>query len=435
MDEITGFVGSSPASREAGEGPVLREDRVREIVSRLERGEGVKTISRELGVDRKTVKRWRRLGGWQPRARGKRPRAMDAFAGFVEQRGPEVGWNGAVLLRELQGQGFTGGYLQVQRFVRPLRDAKRWASVATVRFETEPGQQAQVDYGQLRVWIAERLERVHLFVLTLGYSRRLFVQAFRDEKLGSLLEGHEQAFRHFGGVPLEGLYDNPRTVTLGREAGRVLWHPVFEDFARYWGFTPRVCQPYRAQTKGKVESGVKYVKRNALAGRRFHSWEELVAWLAQWSVEVADVRIHGTTHARPIDRFAAEGLTPIGSRTPYRFEQVRHRIVPPDALVSIAASRYSVPVRFVGETVHVHETASHYEIYHRDTTLIACHAKSGRHAVVMEPEHYAGLLRPGARLEEPRPPRFDPVFLALGGEVAIRGLDTYATAAGQGGAR
>ena len=97
MDELTGFVGSSPASRKAREGPVLGEDRVREIVSRLERGEGNRTISRDLGVDRKTVKRWRRLGDWQPRVRGKRPRALDGYAGFLEQRGPEVGWNGSVL--------------------------------------------------------------------------------------------------------------------------------------------------------------------------------------------------------------------------------------------------------------------------------------------------------------------------------------------------
>lgn len=313
-----------------------------------------------------------------------------------------------MLLRELRDLGFEGGYLQVQRFVRPLRDAKRWTSVATVRFETEPGRQAQVDYGQMRVWIAERLERI---------------------------DGHERSFRHFGGVPLECLYDNPRTVTLGREKGRVLWHPVFEDFARYWGFTPRVCQPYRAQTKGKVESGVKYVKRNALAARRFHGFAELEAWLAQWSVEVADVRTHGTTFARPIDRFAAESLTAIGDRAPYRFERVRLRVVPPDALVSIAASRYSVPVRFVGETVRVHETADHYEIYHREVAPIARHAKVGRHAVVMEREHYRGLLRPGAKPGEVRPPRFHPRFLALGGDVAIRGLDTYAKGSGAGGGR
>jgi hypothetical protein len=140
--------------------------------------------------------------------------------------------------------------------------------------------------------------------------------------------------RHFGGVPLSCLYDNPRTLVLGRSEGKVLWHPRFEDFTRYWGFTPRACRPYRAQTKGKIENGVKYVKRNALAGRRFGSWEALNEWLFTWCVTVADQRIHGTTHEKPIERFVSEGLTAVGNRPAYRYEQVRVRKVPTDCLVS-----------------------------------------------------------------------------------------------------
>lgn len=209
-----------------------------------------------------------------------------------------------------------------------------------MRFETEPGEQAQVDYGQLQVWIGEQSETVHLFVFTLGYSRRLFTHGYRNERLATLLDGHECAVRHFGGVTLSCLYDNPRTLVLERRENKVLWHPLFEDFARYYGFTPRACQPYRARTKGKVESGVKYVKRNALAGRRFSSWEELNGWLERWSAEVADRRIHGTTHERPIDRFASEQLIPLGSRPPYRYERVRLRRVANDALVAVGAARY-----------------------------------------------------------------------------------------------
>jgi len=128
-------------------------------------------------------------------------------------------------------------------------------------------------------------EKVHLFVFTLGYSRRLYAHAYRHERLSSLLDGNERAFRQFGGVTLTCPYDNPRTRVLGRRENKVLWHPQFEDFARYYGFTPRACQPYRARTKGKVENGVKYVTRNALAGRRFR-------------------------------RFTHEQLTPLGTRRP-----------------------------------------------------------------------------------------------------------------------
>ena len=197
-------------------------------------------------------------------------------------------------------EGFTGGYQQVQRALQPVRTTRRWAARATVRFETAPGEQAQVDFGQLRVWIADVETPVHFFVFTLGFSRRAVAYAYRNERLDTLLDGHERALRHFGGVPLSCLYDNPRTITLGRSAGQVLWYPRFEDFARYYGFTPRACQPYRARTKGKVESGVKYVKRNALAGRRFPHWAALEAWLEEWAATVADRRVHGTTHERPI---------------------------------------------------------------------------------------------------------------------------------------
>ena len=255
MDDPQRDVGSTAATDTPVEGWMLREDIVREVLARLARGECVKAIARELGVDKKTIKRWRARGEWRPRTTAARAKAIDAYRLFLARRGPEVGWNGMVLHRELRTQGFTGGYQQVQRALQPVRTTRRWAARATVRFETAPGEQAQVDFGQLRVWIADVETPVHFFVFTLGFSRRAVAYAYRNERLDTLLDGHERALRHFGGVPLSCLYDNPRTITLGRSAGQVLWHPRFEDFARYYGFTPRACQPYRARTKGKVESG------------------------------------------------------------------------------------------------------------------------------------------------------------------------------------
>jgi transposase len=431
MEERLNQVVSQPIPAGVAEERMVRADLVREIVARAQRGEGAKRIARELGVDRKTVKRWLRLGAWQPRQYRTRPRPIDQFVAFAERRGPEVGWNGVVLYRELAGLGYAGSYQQVQRFLKPYRAKRKWSELATVRFETGPGEQAQVDYGQLQVWIGEQPATVHLFVFTLGYSRRLFTRGYTNEKLATLLDGHERALRHFGGVPLNCLYDNPRTLVLGRRENKVIWHPLFDDFARYYGFTPRACQPYRPQTKGKVESGVKYVKRNALAGRRFGSWEELNAWLERWSGEVADLRVHGTTHQRPIDRFASEGLTPLSSRPPYHYERVRQRRVANDALVAVGGARYSVPGAYVGRTVSVHERTDHYEIFHQEQ-LVARHRKTVRHSVVMEPQHYAGLLQLGRRPALPAPPRFDPNFGQLG-EVMVRDLALYEAASGAEG--
>ena len=433
MEDGLDRVVSLPTESSAAEERMLGADLVQEMVARRERGEGVKRIARELSVDRKTVKRWLRLGNWQPRQPRRLPKPVDQFAEFIERRAPEVGWNGVVLHRELTALGFTGTYQQVQRYLKPQRARRKWSELATVRFETGPGEQAQVDYGQLQVWIGTQRETVHLFVFTLGYSRRQFARGYPNERLATLLDGHEHAFRHFGGVTLGCLYDNPRNLVLGRRENKVLWHPQFEDFARYYAFTPHACQPYRARTKGKVESGVKYVKRNALAGRRFASWEELNDWLERWSAEVADLRIHGTTHERPIERFAREQLTPLANRPPYRYERVRLRRVANDALVAVGAARYSVPVEYVGVTVSVHEGTGYYEFFHQDR-IIARHAKAARHSVVMEPAHYAGLLRVNARAQAGAPPRFDPYFSGFG-EVMVRDLALYQAISEGGEAR
>jgi len=130
MEEQSDRVVSSSTPAGAAEERMLRADLVREMVARAQRGEGAKRIARELGVDRKTVKRWLRLGAWQPRRHQPRPRPIDGFVKFIEQRGPEGGWNGVVLYRELAGLGFTGSYQQVQRFLKPYRARRKWSELA-----------------------------------------------------------------------------------------------------------------------------------------------------------------------------------------------------------------------------------------------------------------------------------------------------------------
>ena len=141
---------------------------------------------------------------------------------------------------------------------------------------------------------------------------------------------------------------------------------------------------------------------------------------------MADVRIHGTTHERPLDRFAHEQLTPLGTRPPYRYERVRLRRVANDALVAVGAARYSVPAEYVGMLVSVQESAEHYEFFHQEK-LVARHQKAARHSVVMEPAHYAGLLRVSRAAALPPAPRFDPNFGRLG-EVMVRDLALYEVA-------
>src|SRR5712691_3311722 len=217
----------------------------------------IQAISELTGWDRKTIRKYMQAAGVVPEygPRSAQPSKIDAFKPYLEER-----------LREGRERNYAGSYTILTDWLRPQRSATR--VVAVRRFETAPGKQAQVDWGHLgTLEMAGQEQKLHGFTFTLGYSRRMVAEAALDQKLGTLLRLHEAAFQQIGGVPEEIRYGRMKTVWLGTdERGEIVWHPVFQDFARYGGFTPRLCRPYRAQTKGKVESGVKYVRRNFLCG-------------------------------------------------------------------------------------------------------------------------------------------------------------------------
>jgi hypothetical protein len=210
---------------------------------------------------------------------------------------------------------------------------------------------------------------------------------------------HEHAFEHFGGHTAEILYDRMRTVVIGSVEGKPRWNATFESFARHWGFEPRLCRPYRAQTKGKVESGVKYVKRNFLPGRVFRDLADFNAQLAAWQAEIADIRIHGTTHERPVDRFAREAAALVDTRGhPSYFQALRRsRVVAEDWLVAIDANRYSVPWRLIGKTVEVVRVGDCWQISHQGKVVAEHPVLAGRHQLCVDPAHGPGAVSRNAR--------------------------------------
>ena len=354
-------------------------------------------IAAQTGFDRKTIRKYLANPAQQPRygPRPKRPSQLEAYKTYIEERLSAGVWNVVVLLRELRERGYRGGYTVLKDYVQPKRDASRITAVR--RFETPPGRQAQVDWGHLGTLEINGEERkLSGFTFTLGYSRMMMAEAALDQKLGTLLRMHEAAFRELGGVPEEILYDRMKTVwTDLDERGEVIWNPVFLDFARYWGFTPKLCAPYRAQTKGKVESGVKYVRRNflcGLLGNEPDSLEDLNGRMRAWASSIANQRVHGTTHEQPVVRWEAERprLYPIGDRPPYPYSDDELRRVARDAYVSWEGSRYSVPWQFAGKDVWVRECASCIEVHH-GAERIAVHEHAGRHRVVTFADHHRGI--------------------------------------------
>ena len=406
-------------------------------INQLKRdGMSVLAISNLTGYDRKTIRKYlaepAAVPVYEPRPAS--ASKLEEFKPFLNERLNAGVWNAKVLLRELRRRNYTGGYTILTDWLRPLREAA--AVVAVRRFETSPGQQVQADWGHLGSITSEAGEQqLWGFTMTHGYSRKMTAEAATDQKLGTLLRMHEAAFQEWGGVPEEILYDRMRTIWTGTdERGEIIWNSVFLDFAEYWGFRPRLCRAYRAQTKGKIESGVKYVRRNFLCGLQGREPANLVDFNAElrcWVAEVADQRVHGTTHEQVLIRWQQdrESLQPTNGRQPYPYSDDEQRKVARDAYVSWQGSRYSVPWQYAGKEVWVREQNSAVEVRHGRERVALHAAAAKRHQVITQQQHHQGIplgsVRTGKTL----------VHLQQGAPtVEQRSLDAYEALA-TGGAR
>lgn len=434
LDETSETTKMRPQRDQSGEARMVDQERWAEI-RRLfhEERVSISEIGRRLDVDRKTVRRSLRQAAWQPYHRAAVAETrLTAHADFVRARAPQVHYSARILYQELRAsRDYTGSYETVKRFVAPLREVQLQADRALLRFETPPGHQSQIDWGQARVAFRASPQVVHVFVLTLGFSRRGFYYACADERLAQFLEAHERAFAHFGGHTREHLYDRPRTVCYADDTGRRLWNPTFKAFADYWGFEPRVCRPYRAQTKGKVESGVKYLKRNFLPGRTFVDVVDFQAQLDEWTATIADCRLHGTTHEPPITRFERERgqLVPLAGQSSFQQEARVSRIVAEDYLVSLETNRYSVPCRLIGQRVEVQRRGETVHIFHRDREVATHPALSGHHQFRILPEHGPGAIARTTRQRRSTVSGAGAVTRALP-EVEVRDLACYEAVCG-----
>lgn len=375
---------------------VLDNDIIQDIGNLRRLRWGSKRIARELGVARNTVLRYLR----NPDARvQRRPDGAKLTAAQLERAVglfETTAQGNAVVVHELLVQaGVQASLRTVQRAVAPRRREQATREATTVRFETAPGAQMQVDFGERRVVIGGTWQTVYFFVATMGYSRRLYVRASLSQRQDEWKLGLEDALRHFGGRPQVVVVDNAKALIRGHSAGQVVVNPAFEAYCRDRELAVFACRPYRARTKGKVESGVKYVKRNAIAGRSFASFAALQAHVAQWLVQ-ADRRVHGTTHERPIDRFEAaerQALRALHNPALVVTTQRLQRRVANDCYVDVDTVRYSVPHRLAREAVEVAMTQTEVVIW-RGKAEVARHRRSyERHAVVTTAEHFEGIAR------------------------------------------
>lgn len=321
------------------------------------RGMTISDIARETGHDRKTIRSILN-GPVNPPPQPRKPRAkkLDPFVPYLERRIDEGVLNCNKLFDEIRKQGYQGGKSSLKNFVQPYREARR--QEATMRFETLPGEQAQVDWGHFGfIEHHNTRRRLYAFVMTLGWSRASYLEFTVSADAAWWLRCHVHAFRYFGGIPRVVLHDNLKTAVLERDAdGTIHWNPRYLDFADYYGFTPKACQPYRAQTKGKVESGVRYVRGNFWPGLKYVDLIDLNGQARDWLDTTANVRIHGTTGEVPFSRLSLEALQPMGDKPDYDTSLITFRRATKDCFVSYDGNYYSVPAKYAKKTVELRET-------------------------------------------------------------------------------
>jgi transposase len=381
------------------EGVMQTPEEVAVMRQLLERGWSQRRIARELGLSRHTVSRYQKLGDWQPYDSSKRASQLDGHQDWLQQQFEQHHGNAEVVRQELlKHKGISVSLRTVERAVQAWRQELRQSRQATVRYETRPGQQLQADFGELWVLIGGVRTKVHICVLTLGYSRRQVVRVFRQQRQRHWLQALEEAFRFWDGVPEQVLVDNAKAlVTLHNpKTGELVINPVFGAFARHWGFTPKACWPHRPQTKGKDERGVGYVKRSGLAGHRFDTWGQMEGHLEWWNREIADLRIHGTTGEKPLERFQrseAGALLPLNGRPSYLAEQEFSRRVAKDCCVQVEGNWYSVPAALVRQSVTVQIRDQHVLI-RQGGRIVARHSRqaANQRSRQVIAGHWAGLV-------------------------------------------
>jgi len=405
---------------------VIKLGEVVMILDLHRQGLTVSAIARGLGVDRKTVRRCIARGLDTPvyGPRQPRDRLIDPFVPYLRERVVAYpGLTGRRLWRELRERGYQGGYTIVTDVLRDLRPVPLPAF--EVRFETPPGDQAQVDFAQFQVVFTDEptvTRIVWLFSLVLGFSRLIWARFVLHQDMQAVLRCHMAAFEAIGGVPHEILYDRMKTAVIGEVAGSIVYNRALIDIARHYGFQPKACRPYRAKTKGKVERPYRYIREDFFLARSFRNLDDLNAQLRHWLDTVANPRIHATTQ-RVVNEAFAEEKPHLKSLplAPFRSVLKLERRVSHEGMVSVGGNLYSVPDATRKRIVEVHTLADEVRIF-EDGNLIAAHpVLEGRNQRRVAPGH-----RRMARIADHHRHSDEPILIVRTGDVVpARPLDFY----------
>ena len=363
-----------------------------ELRSDKQKGLSYTELGRKYNIDRRTAKKYAESGS-RPEyvLTGPKPSKLDPYKPQIMLWLEEAPYSATRIWDKLCDQGFAGGYTVVKQYVRGKKE--QLDEQATVRFETMPGLQGQVDWAHFEQHTVTEdgiSKKLYCFLMILGYSRMRYIEFVTDMTTDTLIRCHINAFRYFGGYPEEMLYDNMKQVVVKRllKQEESTLNRQFEDFAGFYGFKPILCRPYRGQTKGKIERTVSYVRGNFMTGIRYQNLDDLNSQAVAWLNKV-NAKPHGTTGEIPFERLKKERLNPLLRE--YIIDRLNHRKVGKDCLISYSGNHYSVPAEHVGKEVTVVALGNMLAVY-LNAKQIALHRLSGlKKDMVMNPIHYQSL--------------------------------------------
>lgn len=379
-----------------------------DIRSLHKEGHSIKAIARMTGRSRNTIRRVLREAGFTGFQKPPRASCLDSHKPYLRQRYEECGLSAVRLLPEIQAMGYSGSIATLRRYLHSLKPEQERLRKLTVRFETPPGKQSQVDWAYCGRFPdpAGHLLPVYVFVLVLGFSRMLYIEFTSSMKLPALMRCHLNAFDFLGGWTREILYDNMKQIRLS--PGEL--HPWFVDFAAHYGFAIKTHRVRRPRTKGKVERMVHYVKDAFLNGRSFADLGDLNTQARNWLANTANCRVHATTRQRPIDLWKQEQLTALDSMARYPLCEFVSRKAGFDGFVRFQRGRYSLPPEYAGQTVLIGQREQ--QIVIRSHDLIVAEHRPAQKAgeTVADPAHVAALWKLSLHPGKTPPPRWQLTF-------------------------
>lgn len=372
-----------------------------EIMVLQREGLSQRQIAKKLKVGRKRVRnvlrkyeKQRQQGHDALDSHKKRPRSskLDPWLAFIRgklEKYPDM--TAVRMLEELQAAGFEGGITIVQECVRKLRPKPK--REPTLRFETGPGEQGQMDWSPYKIRFRNAgVQKVLCFSYILGFSRRQYLDFTTHRDFYTMIRKHQSAFEYFQGVPQQCLYDGEKTVILRWEAGRPMYNPGFLAFLAHYGCRPVGCLPGRAKTKGKVERPFQSVEGHLLNGREFDDLEDLRRFTSRWLREYSDAHIHGTTRRTPLELFWEQERQALQPLPTYGFDtsEVRYVVGHDDGFVRFQTNLYSIPFAYILMHLVLRATEDEVEIYDPAFKVIAHHPRlpPGAGQQSLQPKHH-----------------------------------------------